>query len=42
MFFFLILIAIYVFIKTVSYGIYEIKNNNNKLGGILVIVIRYH
>ena len=42
MFFFLILIAIYVFIKTVSYGIYEIKNNNNKLGGILVIVIRYN
>jgi len=42
MFYFLILIGLYVFIKTVSYGIYEIKNNNNKIGGILVIVIRYH
>lgn len=42
MFYFLILIGIYVFVKTVSYGIYEIKNNNNKSGGILVIVIRHN
>ncbi len=37
---FIFLIGLYVFIKTVSYGIYEIKNNNNKFDGILVIVIR--
>ena len=39
MFIFLILIGIYVFFKTVSYGIYEIKNNNNKPGGIVVISV---
>lgn len=38
---FVFLIGLYVLIKTVSYGIYEIKNNNNKFSGILVIVIRY-
>lgn len=42
MFYFLILIGLYILLKTVSYGIYEIKNNNNKFGGILVIVIRYN
>lgn len=41
MHFFVLLIGIYIFVKTVSYGIYEIKNNNNKSGGILVIVIRH-
>lgn len=41
MYFFLILIAIYILVKTISYGIFEIKNNNNKIGGILVIVIRH-
>ena len=39
MFIFLILIGIYVFFKTVSYGIYEIKSNNNKSGGIVVIAV---
>ena len=37
---FIFFIGIYILIKTVSYGLYEIKNNNNKLVGILVIVIR--
>lgn len=31
------LFTIYVFIKTTSYGIYEIKQENNKVGGITVI-----
>lgn len=31
-----ILLTIIVFIKTLSYGIYEL-NNNNKLGGFTVI-----
>ena len=27
----------YVFIKSIAYGIYEIKQQNNKAGGIFVI-----
>ena len=30
--------TIYILIKTIFYGIYEIKNENNKSGGISVIV----
>lgn len=33
-----IILSIIIFIKTVSYGIYELKDKN-KLGGIAVIVI---
>ena len=29
--------SIFVFFKTVSYGLYEIKNNQNNYGGIFVI-----
>ena len=32
-----VLISLYVLIKTIYYGIYEIKQNNNKTGGISVI-----
>lgn len=32
-----ILISLYVLIKTIYYGFYEIKENNNKTGGIVVI-----
>lgn len=32
-----ILISLYVLIKTIYYGIYEIKENDNKTGGIVVI-----
>lgn len=31
------LFTIYVFVESVSYGIFEIKSQNNKLGGISVI-----
>lgn len=41
MFFLILLLSIWVFIKTISYGIFELKNNNNKLGGIVVIVIAF-
>lgn len=34
-----IILSIYIVLKTISYGIYEIKNNENKSGGIAVIVI---
>ena len=29
--------TIYVFVKALAYGIYEIKQQNNKAGGIFVI-----
>lgn len=32
-----ILISLYVLIKTIYYGLYEIKKNDNKTGGIVVI-----
>lgn len=31
------LFSIYVLLKTIYYGIYEIKQENNKSGGIVVI-----
>ncbi len=33
------LLSIWVFIKTLSYGIYEIKQNSNTFGGIATIVL---
>lgn len=32
-----IILTTIIFIKTLSYGLYEIKENNNKTGGISVI-----
>lgn len=32
-----IVVTIFILIKTISYGLYEIKNQNNKFGGIAVI-----
>ena len=32
-------LSIIIFIKTTSYGIYELKENSNKPGGITVIAI---
>ena len=34
----LCLIILYLFFYLFSFGMYEIKNNNNKLGGILTII----
>ena len=39
MHFLVIILSIIIFIKTTSYGIYELKENNNKSGGIVVIAI---
>lgn len=33
------LISLIVFIKSIAYSIFEIKNNNNRVGGISVIII---
>ena len=35
----IIILSIYTILKTISYGIYEIKNNENKSGGIAVIAV---
>lgn len=37
--FVIVVLSIYMILKTVSYGIYEIKNNENKAGGIVVIAV---
>ena len=34
-----LILSIIIFIKTTSYGVYELKENNNKTGGIVVISI---
>lgn len=36
---FLTLFTMYAFVKTISYGIFELKENNNKSGFILVIAL---
>lgn len=36
---FVFLFSIFIFLKTVFYGMYEIKNNNNKFGGIIIFII---
>lgn len=32
-----LLLSVWIFIRTLSYGIYEIKQNSNKFGGIVTI-----
>ena len=34
-----LILSIIIFIKTTSYGLYELKENNNKSGGIAVITV---
>lgn len=33
------LLTLFIFIKTVYYAIYEIKENNNKTSGIFIIIL---
>ena len=35
----ILLISIWIFIRALSYGLYEIKQNSNTIGGITTIVI---
>lgn len=37
--FLVVILSIIIFIKTTSYGIYELRENKNKTGGIVVISI---
>lgn len=39
--FIILILSMIIGIKTVSYGIYEMKKNNNKLGGSFVIVLAF-
>lgn len=39
MVFVVIFLSIWFFIRTFSYGIFEIKNNSNKPGGITIIIL---
>ena len=34
---FVVIVNIFIFIKVLAYGLYEIKQENNKFGGIAVI-----
>ena len=34
-----VILSVWIFIKTLFYGIFEIKNNSNKPGGITIILI---
>lgn len=36
---FLIIIALFICIRTISYGVFEIKNCQNKFGGVFVIIL---
>ena len=35
----ILVISIYVFIQTISYGIFEYKKNSNKIAGILICIL---
>jgi hypothetical protein len=37
--FIILFLSIYVFIKTISYGIYEYTKNSNKFAGILIYLL---
>ena len=41
MYIFYFVISLIVFTRTVSYSIYEIKNQNNTFGGIVLISISF-
>lgn len=32
-------LSVYVFLKTLYYGIYEFKDNNNKIAGIVISIL---
>lgn len=33
------ILSAWIFVRTLSYGIYEIKQNSNTIGGIITIVL---
>lgn len=39
--FLICVLTIWICIKTVSYGLFEIKTNHNKIGGVAVIILGF-
>ena len=39
MFILILILSLFVFIRTVSYAKYELKQNNNKSGAIIIFVL---
>lgn len=39
MYILVIILSIIIFIKSISYAVFEIKQNSNKIGGITIIAI---
>lgn len=37
----ILIISIYVFLKTIGYGYFELKKNNNKVAGIIIIIFSF-
>ena len=35
----ILLLSIWIFFKTTSYGAFEYQENNNKLGGVIVFIL---
>lgn len=41
MFFVILILSLFVFFKTIGYAIFEYKNNSNKIGSIVIIVLAF-
>lgn len=37
----ILIVSIYVFLKTIGYGYFELKKNNNKISGIIIIIFSF-
>ena len=34
-----LLLTLWIFFKTVSYGVFEYQENNNKIGGVIIFIL---
>lgn len=41
MIFIILILSIFVFIRTIGYAIYEYKNNSNKTAGIIITILAF-
>lgn len=37
----ILIVSIYVFLKTIGYGYYEYKKNNNKISGTIIMILSF-
>lgn len=35
----ILLLTVWIFTKTISYGVYEYQDNRNKVGGVIIFVL---